>query len=133
MTIAMLNTHAAVSDNLKSIEATKSMISSRTSTKFIVESLLALGVIIATSSPSHAANCENFHIRLHNHTNFPVEIKITKFEYWDEDKWKTENVFGPIGYKRLDYWYNVEYERNLQGIGSEYTYFRVTFKKDIDM
>jgi hypothetical protein len=75
------------------------------------------------------ANCENFTITLKNSTH--GEIKATKFEYKDGSKWKTENMFGIDGFKKIEQDHSIPFTRNLQGIGGESTQFRVTYKHHI--
>ena len=43
------------------------------------------------------ANCEDFTITVMNNTH--AEVKMTKFEYKDGSKWKTENFLGLDGYQ----------------------------------
>ena len=128
MAIALLNMHAVVMNDRRPVEAVKTTMPKRTFPSFVVGALLAVGVTTATSSTSHAASCKGFTITLDDHT---WDVKMTKFEYKDEGKWKTENIFGIIGYRRLYFGTHIDYKRNLQGIKNEYTQFRVTYKKNI--
>ncbi|MGB7921628.1 MAG: hypothetical protein WCF57_00150 [Pyrinomonadaceae bacterium] len=75
------------------------------------------------------ANCEDFTITLHNSTD--AEIKVTKFEYKDGSKWKTENMFGLDGFKKIEKDHQIDFKRNLQGIGDESTQFKITYKHHI--
>lgn len=75
------------------------------------------------------ANCQDFHITLHNSTD--GEIKVTKFEYRDGTNFKTENMFGVDGHQKIEKDHGVVFKRNLEGIGDETTVFRVTFKHHV--
>jgi hypothetical protein len=90
-------------------------------------SLFGVGVAALVSSNALAANCEDFTVWLRNET-LGLEIKATKFEYKDGSKWKTENLLGVDGYEIIDVYQAAEFKRNLQGVGSESTQFRVTYK-----
>lgn len=92
-------------------------------------SLFGVGVAALASANALAANCQDFTIWIKNETP-TIEIKVTKFEYKDGSNWKTENLFGVDGYERLDTYQSSDFKRNLQGIGSESTQFRVTYKLD---
>ncbi len=71
------------------------------------------------------ARCENFKITLENQVGH--DIKVTKFQYRDGSKWKTENLLGIDGHKKLDAGESWSRTRNLGGIGNERTCFRVTY------
>ena len=75
------------------------------------------------------ATADNFTIKLRNCTN--SEIKAKKFEYKDGAKWKTENMFGLDGHQKIEKVHEVAFTRNLRGIGSENTCFRVTYSHHI--
>ena len=71
------------------------------------------------------ARCENFTIILVN--NVGHKIKVDKFQYRDGSRWKTENLLGVDGHKKLDIGQSWSKTRNLGGIGNEQTRFRVTY------
>ena len=75
------------------------------------------------------ATCEDFTITLQNSAT--DEIKATKFEYQDGSTWKTENMFGIDGFKKIEKDHHIDFKRNLQGIGGESTCFRVTYKHHV--
>ena len=75
------------------------------------------------------ANCQDFTITLQNSTD--AEIKATKFEYKDGSDWKTENIFGIDGFKKIEKDHHIDFKRNLQGIGDESTCFKVTYRHHI--
>jgi hypothetical protein len=72
------------------------------------------------------ASAGNVTIVIQNDTG--VEVKASKFEYRDEDKSKTENIFFG-GSDRIDAGSKKEYTRLLGGIGEESTEFTVTYQK----
>jgi hypothetical protein len=72
------------------------------------------------------ADCEDFLIVIRNETG--VEVRVTKFEYRDENRSKVENIFGVDGSDRIDAGDSRNYERNLGGIGGENTEFTVTYQ-----
>ncbi len=74
-------------------------------------------------------NCGNFTIYFKNCTS--GEIKVTRFEYKDGSKWRTENLFGLDGYQKLDEGATWPKTRDLGGIGDESTQFRVTYQPHI--
>ena len=69
----------------------------------------------------------NFKIVIQNDTG--VEVRASKFEYRDENKSKTENIFGPLGSVTINAGASKDYTRNLGGIGNEETEFTVTYQK----
>lgn len=75
------------------------------------------------------ANCQDFTVTLQNSTD--GEIKVTKFEYKDGSKFKTENLLGIDGHQKIEKDHSVSFKRNLQGIGNESTQFQVTYKHHI--
>jgi len=72
------------------------------------------------------AKCENFKIILKNCAD--GEVKVTKFEYKDGSKWRTEHMFGIDGHQKIEKDHKISFTRNLRGIGDERTKFRVTYK-----
>lgn len=72
------------------------------------------------------ATAENFKITLQNETH--AEIKVTKFEYKDGSKFKTENMFGVDGNHKIEPEHGFYWRRDLGGIGDECTQFRVTYQ-----
>ena len=75
------------------------------------------------------ANCQDFKITLKNAAG--GEIKATQFQYKDGARWKTENMFGLDGYQKIEKDHQVTFTRDLEGIGSESTQFRVTYRHHI--
>lgn len=75
------------------------------------------------------ANCQDFTITLHNSTH--AEIKVTKFEYKDGSKWKVENMLGVDGHQKIEKDHEIPFTRDLEGIGSENTQFRVTYQHHV--
>jgi hypothetical protein len=66
------------------------------------------------------SNMKNVQLCLFNGTDH--EIKVTKIEYHDEDKWKTEAWLGLDGHQKLMPKKSVEFKRqDLEGVGGELT------------
>lgn len=74
------------------------------------------------------AKANDFKITIVNQSG--LRIRVTKFEYKDGSKWKTENMFGLEGYDIIVEDGSRTYTRDLGGIGGERTCFRTTYKHD---
>jgi hypothetical protein len=69
--------------------------------------------------------CGDHRIIIQNRTG--VEIKVTKFEYMDGNRSKTENMFFG-GSDTIDDGDQEDYTRNFEGIGNQDTTFTLTYQ-----
>jgi hypothetical protein len=88
-----------------------------------IAALLACGTAFADDT------CNNVTIKMSNRTT--NEIKLTKFEYYDYDdnKWRTENLFGVDGEQKVEPSFAFSPKRDLGHIGNDKTKFRVSWKR----
>jgi hypothetical protein len=76
------------------------------------------------------STAKNIRIGLYNDTE--CEVKVTKIEYQDGDKWKVENCLGLDGHQKLMPHKSIDLKRqNLEGVGDEMTQIRITYKDHV--
>lgn len=100
---------------------------------FVIPSLLVFGLGFGTPRSAMALpdTCKTVRITIANNT--PDEIKVTQFEYFDADKekFRTENLLGIDGQKKLEPNKSFTKVRNLGQIKNDETKFRVSYRHKI--
>lgn len=102
--------------------------------QLLARTVLLIGVCLAVANTAFALGdtCSNVPIKLTNATN--VKIKVTKFEYYDYDdqKWRTEGMFGADGHKNLQPGEVFSKTQDLEHIENDNTKFKVTYEENVD-
>lgn len=94
--------------------------------------LVGVCFLFVTNANAIGKVCSNFDIAFQNDADH--DIKITKFEYYDfnKNKWKTENLLGADGSKKLDPGQTWTKRRDLEKVEDRDTQFKVTFQRIVD-
>ncbi len=99
--------------------------------KTITLAVLGLSLILAHTSFAAGDVCSDVKITLSNTT--PDEVKVTTFEYYDYDqqKWRTESMFGIDGFQKLEPNHGMTWTRDLEHVKNDNTKFRVTYEHHV--
>jgi hypothetical protein len=95
----------------------------------VLLSILAASLCLGTSDRASASDtCKNARIEIINGT--PDNVEVLKFEYRDKDKkkFRQENLLGFNGSDIIKPKDTMPYLRDLEQIGGDETYFRVTYR-----
>ena len=90
----------------------------------LVPCLLAVGFFAAPPVQAAGDNCKNVDITVIN--DRPVEIHVTKLEYYDYDanKWRSEALID----RKIDTGKHYKWTRDLEHVDNDRTTVRITYK-----